>query len=172
MAFIHLLEPCGALFMIDGCTFWASKSQSPFTAIIKLGKARTFFNRTSIVFIWKKKAIYTKDGLRVSKSWANFHFWVKYPFKLKFSQQHLWKKRFALILSLVFFLKKKKKKKVTVKLVLPQKNTTMNHFTLHTVMYKPKKDFTHEVTECICDNKCIWNSFKWTQSIETEWHTS
>ncbi len=34
-----------------------------------------------IVFVWKKKIIYTKDGLRVSKSWGHFHFWVHYPFK-------------------------------------------------------------------------------------------
>ncbi len=56
--------------------FWDSKSRPLITAIVKLGRARTFFYITPIVFVWKKKVIYTKDGLRVSKSWGNFHFWV------------------------------------------------------------------------------------------------
>jgi len=35
-----------------------------------------------MVFVWKKNVIYTyDDDLRVSKSWANFHFCVNYPFK-------------------------------------------------------------------------------------------
>ncbi len=38
------------------------------------------FNITPIVFVWKKKAIYTQDGLRVSKSWGNFNFCVNYLF--------------------------------------------------------------------------------------------
>ncbi len=37
------LELSGILFMMDGCTCLGSKSHSPFTAIIKLGRARTFF---------------------------------------------------------------------------------------------------------------------------------
>ncbi len=45
--------------------YWTSNeleiywSQQPFTAIIKLGRARTFLNITPIVFVWKKKVIYT-----------------------------------------------------------------------------------------------------------------
>ncbi len=61
--------------------FWTSKSQPPFTAIIKLGRARTFFNVTPTVFVWKKKVIYCtpKNGFRVSESWGNFHFWWTIP---------------------------------------------------------------------------------------------
>ncbi|XP_043106724.1 ADP-ribosylation factor-like protein 15 isoform X3 [Puntigrus tetrazona] len=51
--------PYGALCMMDGCTFWASKSLP-----VKLGRARTFC----------KKLLYSYDSLRVSKSWGNFHF--------------------------------------------------------------------------------------------------
>jgi len=45
------------------------------TAIIKLGCIRIFINNniSPIVLIRKKKVIYTQDGLRVSKAWANFH---------------------------------------------------------------------------------------------------
>ncbi len=39
--------------------FWASKSRPPFTAIIKLGRVRAFFNTIMMVFVWKKKVIYT-----------------------------------------------------------------------------------------------------------------
>ncbi len=45
-----LMEFSGALFMMDPL-FWASKSQQPFTAIIKLGRARAVFNKTLIVFV-------------------------------------------------------------------------------------------------------------------------
>ncbi len=33
-----------------------------------------FIDITQIVFVWKKKVIYTYDGLRVSKSWVHFIF--------------------------------------------------------------------------------------------------
>ncbi len=49
--------------------------------MIKLGIARTVFNITPIGFVWKKKVIYTKDALRVSKTWANFFGWTN-PLKL------------------------------------------------------------------------------------------
>jgi len=42
----------GYTFMMDRCTFmdlW-TKQKQPFTAIIKLGRARTCFNITQIVF--------------------------------------------------------------------------------------------------------------------------
>ncbi len=57
--------------------FWTLKSQHK-----KLWRARAFLNITLIVFVWNNKVIYTQDGLRVSKSCSNFHFWVNYPFKL------------------------------------------------------------------------------------------
>ncbi len=62
---------------------WALKSRPPFTAIIKLGRARTYFYITPIVFVIKKKVIYTyEDDLRLSKLWGNFRFFgVNYPFK-------------------------------------------------------------------------------------------
>ncbi len=44
--FITPPEPCGLLF-------WSSKSRPPFTIIVKLGRARTFFYITPILFIWK-----------------------------------------------------------------------------------------------------------------------
>ncbi len=49
--------------------------------------------------IWKKKVIYTNNGLRVTKTLGNFPFWVNYPFKdwgenLVISIEHFqtWKK--------------------------------------------------------------------------------
>ncbi len=76
-AFIHPPEPCEARFIMDGCAlfdyFWAVEQKH---AIIKLGRARTIFNLTQIGFVWKKKVIYTYDALSVSKTWANFQFWV------------------------------------------------------------------------------------------------
>jgi len=39
-----------------------SKQKQPFTANIKLGRARTLFKITLIVFFWEKNVIYTKDG--------------------------------------------------------------------------------------------------------------
>ncbi len=54
-------------FMMDGCTFfWASKSQPPFTAIIKLGRTSTIFYITLIVFIWNKKV-----SPRMAWGWVN-----------------------------------------------------------------------------------------------------
>ncbi len=72
-ALINPPELCGALFMMDGwmhfillqnlnhihCHYKAWKSQD--ISLIQL----------LIVFFWKKKVIYTYDGLRVSKSWSN-----------------------------------------------------------------------------------------------------
>ncbi len=52
-----LYSPPGAMwsYFYDGTLYFASKYQQPFTAIIKLGRARTIFNMTLIVFVWKKK---------------------------------------------------------------------------------------------------------------------
>ncbi len=58
--------------------FWASKSRPPFTAIIKLGRARILFMTDCISL---KEESYT-HGLRVRKSWGKFHFLLNYPFKL------------------------------------------------------------------------------------------
>ncbi len=80
--FIKPPEQCGAVLMMDGCTFLGFPIfHHTFTAIMKLGRARTCFNITPIVIIWNKKVIYTCKGLRVSQSWGSFHFWVNYPFK-------------------------------------------------------------------------------------------
>ncbi len=87
-AFINPMELCGVLFMMDGCTlfdfYWTIESQQPCTAIISCSawKSQDILNITSIVFVWKKKVIYTLDGLRVSKSWGYFHFWVNYSLKM------------------------------------------------------------------------------------------
>ncbi len=62
--------------------FWDSETGAPFTAIIQIGADRTMWNITPNVFVWKRNVRHAKDALRVSKSLANFHFWVKYPFKL------------------------------------------------------------------------------------------
>ncbi len=83
-AFINPPEPCGAFFMMDRCTLLDFKI---FIAIIKLRRARTFFNITMIVFVQKKKAIYT--GLKASKLWGNFHFCVNYPFNASAHQDIL-----------------------------------------------------------------------------------
>ncbi len=78
-AFIHSLEPCEGRFITDVHTlfhvFW-TEQQTPAYTIVRLGGARTIFNITPIGFVWKKKVIYTYDALRVSKTQANFHFWV------------------------------------------------------------------------------------------------
>ncbi len=59
-AFIKPRMPCGAIFNVGWMHFYCtSKSQQPFTVIIKIGRARTFLIR---------KVIFTKDGLRGSKS--------------------------------------------------------------------------------------------------------
>jgi len=65
----HFYQECFALL------WWTSKDICPFTLIIKLGRARMFFNITLIVFLWKKNVMYM-DDFRVSKSWDNFHFWT------------------------------------------------------------------------------------------------
>ncbi len=48
----------------------------------KAWKSQDILNITLIVFVWKKKVIYTLDGLRVSKLWGYFHFWVNYSLKM------------------------------------------------------------------------------------------
>ncbi len=68
--------------------YFASKSRPSFNAIIKLGRARTFFNITLTLYVWKKKVTYTY-GLRVSKSWGNLHSWVNYLFKNFKNSTHL-----------------------------------------------------------------------------------
>ncbi len=75
--------------MMDGYTFWASKSQSPFTAIIRLGRAKMcFFLYIYIyIYIYNSDCICLKEEshihgcLRVSKSCGNFHFWVNFHFE-------------------------------------------------------------------------------------------
>ncbi len=83
-------EPCEACFNMDWCTlfdyFCTVEQKHPSTSIIKLGRARIIFIITLIGFVWNKKVIYTEDALRVSKTWANFHSWVNYPFKDDFFQ--------------------------------------------------------------------------------------
>ncbi len=39
-----------------------------------------FLNNSNCIRLKGKKVIDTLHGLRVSKSWDNFHFWVSYPF--------------------------------------------------------------------------------------------
>ncbi len=65
-------------FLMDGCTYLGFKILTPINCHYKVRRSQDIFNITQIVFIWKKKVIYTKDGLRVSKSWGNFHFLVNY----------------------------------------------------------------------------------------------
>ncbi len=47
-AFINSLELCGALFMMDGCTFLSFKISNPI-----------HHQYNTFVFVWKKKVIYT-----------------------------------------------------------------------------------------------------------------
>ncbi len=79
-AFIHSPEPCEVRFITDVHTllhvFWTVDNKHPLTPIERLGGARTIFKITQIGLVWKKKVIYTYDALRVSKTQANFHFWV------------------------------------------------------------------------------------------------
>ncbi len=79
-AFIHPAEPCEERFVTDARTlfhvFWTVDNKHLLTPIERLGGARTIFNITRIEFIWKKKVTYTYDASRVSKTQANFHFWV------------------------------------------------------------------------------------------------
>jgi len=62
----HSMKPWVHLYD-GGCTFMDFKTE---TATIKLGRAGTFF-------------LHNSDSIRltVSKSWANVHFCVNYPFK-------------------------------------------------------------------------------------------
>ncbi len=54
---LALLAPCSTIelqegsFMMDRCIFKCFKISTPFTAFIKTGRARTFFNVTPTVFI-------------------------------------------------------------------------------------------------------------------------
>jgi len=61
--------------------FWGLQNLAPHS--LKIGRAWIFLNITFKTFlsVWKKIVTYTLDGLRVSKSQYNFHFWVNYPFK-------------------------------------------------------------------------------------------
>ncbi len=62
-AFIHPPELCEARFIMDAYAlfnvFWTVKQKHPPTAMIELRSARTIFNITLIVFVWKMKVIYT-----------------------------------------------------------------------------------------------------------------
>ncbi len=66
----HVLLWMDALYLT---TFGLLKKHPP-TTILTLVRAKIFFDITPIGFVWKKKVIHTKDALRVSKTWANFHF--------------------------------------------------------------------------------------------------
>jgi len=70
-------------FMMDRCTFMMERCTFMDSWDIhchyKARKSKDFFNITLIVFIRKKNVIHTWDDLTASKSWANFHFWVKCP---------------------------------------------------------------------------------------------
>ncbi len=76
------LQLCGAGFMMDECRFMVFTISTPIHykawALPSFRTDRTFFNITLIVFVWKKKVIYTYG---LSKSWGHFHFWVNCPFK-------------------------------------------------------------------------------------------
>ncbi len=52
--FLHKTPLCGTLLWWMDALFWTSKSQHPFTAIIKLGEPEHVFYITQIVIIWKK----------------------------------------------------------------------------------------------------------------------
>ncbi len=59
----------------DGWTHFIGLKNPPFTVITKLGRAKTFFfflNITPILFVLKKKVIYTKDGhfLGIPLDWS------------------------------------------------------------------------------------------------------
>ncbi len=77
-------------------TFWSRVEHfhsfvTPLTAIIKLGKARTFYSITPIVFFWKKSHIYLAwSPSMVSKSCGKFHFWVNNPFNMKINYSRLY----------------------------------------------------------------------------------
>ncbi len=62
-AFIHPPEPCEARFIMDAHAlfdyFWTVEQKHPSTAILTPGRARQFFNITSIGFVWKNNVIYT-----------------------------------------------------------------------------------------------------------------
>ncbi len=69
--------------------FWASKARPLFAAIIRLWRARTFFNITQNIFIWKKSNLHLGG-------WENhgviFIFGWTIPLKRKFSERFLlWK---------------------------------------------------------------------------------
>ncbi len=82
---LRYAKPCGALFMMDGCTlldfYWATEYQHPFTAIIKLERARTFLILLQLHSSERRKSYTPKMVWGVSKSWGNLIFWVSYSFK-------------------------------------------------------------------------------------------
>ncbi len=58
-AFINSPEPSGALFMMDVYTFLGFKISTAIHCHYKAWKSQDIFNITLIVFVWKKKVIYT-----------------------------------------------------------------------------------------------------------------
>ncbi len=66
--------------MMMDSVFWASKSLPPLSSF----EEPEFFLIELVFFDCihlKKESHIHYDGLRVSKSWHNFHFWVNYPIK-------------------------------------------------------------------------------------------
>ncbi len=72
-----------ALFMMARWTFLGFKILTTIHCHYKAWKSQAIFKYiyflTPISFIWMNKTIYTQDGLRLSKSWGNYHFWANYP---------------------------------------------------------------------------------------------
>jgi len=58
-AFINPPEPCGVRLWWMDALFWVSNRWFLCTAIIKLRSIRVYIHITLIVFVWKKKVIYT-----------------------------------------------------------------------------------------------------------------
>ncbi len=113
-----------------------SSSGAPLTSIVffsyygsqwcpKTTWLQTFFKISFFVFGRTKKLIQVWNYLRMRKWWQNFHFWVNYPFKCKFTEP-LYKSEWYTLLSLLIFstyalsikregrnLTKKKKKEIS-----------------------------------------------------------
>ncbi len=68
-------EPCGALFVMDGCTLLDFKISTATHCHYKVWKSQGCVSQKHC----KPKLIVAP--LVVSKSWGNCHFWVNYPFK-------------------------------------------------------------------------------------------
>ncbi len=73
-----LYSPCSFWFWVLPCQtltiYLTSKSQHPFTAIIKLGRVRFFLYNSDCIRMKEKNCLVTWSGLRVCKSWNNFNF--------------------------------------------------------------------------------------------------